>query len=433
MLFHPDWMENAPIPKYTDFALLYLFYAWINHLMTNNVFFHKKQFPIYRCFLILTIYLTIEFIITIVLQYESFGFALKTYRNYLFFLSYIIFIDMSPSQIKRSLVYISTTTFLTSILYVTQPIHNLPILSGYISRNSVEFGDHLNLRYRNIPELHYFLLIYATIKFKLYNYKSILAIGILGISLVLTQHRGVMMGYAITVILYILFDKRPGRIVQFILIGLIGFLMIGNIVINRFENKGQTSTIDDIKTAFRTDYARAAAMDYDDEGGTLTFRILLLVERFDYFKNHPQYMLTGIGMRHEDSPKTSKDFHFILGSGKYDPKTRQRIYQQIESGDLAWFTPFMKYGIIGLALHVYVTYIVILFLIKNKRKGTIAMTTCLYYMLLILISMKNAMLFAPVQVSFLLMLIELIRKNKIDNMADRLKYQEFKLLGKKWV
>ena len=53
--------------------------------------------------------------------------------------------------------------------------------------------------------------------------------------------------------------------------------------------------------------------------------------------------------------------------------------------------------------------------------------------LLIIISLKNDMLFAPIQVSFLLMLIELIRKNKIDNMADRLKYQEFKLLGEKWV
>lgn len=433
LLLHPEWIENSPISKYSDFALLFLGYIWIQRLWSKRDISHLSRAPIFKWFLILIAYLTFEFILTIVLQKEMLGFAVKTYRRYLFFLSYVIFIEMSPSQIKRLLVNVSLATFFTSIIYVTQPIHNLPILSDFVGLETMRIQDNGMARFRNIPKLLYFLLIYATIKIDASKLKSLLVLGVMGLSLILTQHRGVMIGYVITIFLYILMNRKLGKLVQYTLIGLIALLLVGDLVFARFENKGQISTSDDIQTVLHTDYAMAAANGYDDQGGTLAFRVLLFVERFDYFRNNPQYMLTGVGMRHEDSPKTYKEFDFILGSRKIDKETGVWIPQQIDSGDLVWFTPFVKFGFVGLVLYIYITIVMLQFFYHHRKNGLIPKTAFYYYVLLIVISMKNDMLFALIQISFLLMLVVLILKiNKLNNIGFK-KHLNFRLLGRNWM
>lgn len=407
--------------------MLYLLYVAITRFQRITY----AYFPIYKWFTFLILYLTIEFVVTVSAGIESLGLSLAIYRNYLFFFSFILYQELRKSEIRNVIIGISIATIVAAIVYVTQPIHHLAILDNALvsTRNLGELG----VRYRNIPELLYFILIYITIRFDLFKWKSVIIFSLCGISLVLTQHRGVMIGYVVIILVYIFMSKKTNKAIQYGLIGIVGFMAVGSTVLARFENKGRSNTFDDISYVVNLDYTRAAASGYDDEGGTLAFRVLLFVERIDYFKSHPQYMLTGVGMRHEDSPKTQREFDFVLGSRKLDKQTGLWLPQQIDSGDLVWFTPFMKFGFVGLGLYLYITCLVVFYLFKNRRKGTIAMTTFLYYFLLIIISLKNAMLFGAVQISFLFMLIELIRRTKAQNLDDRIKYQEFRLLGRNWI
>ena len=424
--FHSDWLNGMPINKYKDFALIYLLYDIVGKIYNSDRII-IKSFPIYRWLSFLVLYLTLEFIFTILTGKEIFSLSLAVYRDYLFFLSFILFQGMKKRQLRNVVVSVSLATMLSAVVYVTQPIFRLPILDR---APVAQVGE--GTRYRNVPELLYFVLLYITVRLDLSKFKSILVILICILSLALTQHRGVMLGYAATVVLYLILSKDTRKALQYGIIGFVAFIAVGSMVVSRFENKGKNSTFDDISNVLNMDYSRAAANGYDDEGGTLAFRVLLFVERFDYFQRHPKYMLTGVGMRHEDSPKTQREFHFILGSRKRDRLTGFRIPQQIDSGDLVWFRPFVKFGIIGLVLYLYITWLIIVYLYKKRKNGTLATVTFLFYVLLIAISMKNDYLFAPIQVTFLLLIIELIRKNKA-NAIDRILFQEFKLLGKNGV
>ena len=425
--FHSDWLSGMPINKYRDFALLYMIYVATSQWYNSKKIIIPK-FPIYKWLSILTIYLTAEFVFTVSTGKESFGLSLAVYRNYLFFFSFTLFRELKSQQLRNVIVKVSFMTLIAAFVYITQPLHQLKILDGATSGEIVEG---VGVRYRNIPELLYFILIYVTVRLNFSKLKSVVLISLCGMCLVLSQHRGVMLGYAVTILIFLLLSRDAKKTIQYVLISIVGFFAVGSMVISRFENKGQISTMDDIANVFDMDYSRAAAGGYDDEGGTLAFRILLFVERFDYFKKHPQYMLTGVGMRHEDSPRTKEEFNFVLGSRKLNQQTGYWVPQQIDSDDLVWFTPFMKFGTIGLFLYLYITFLTVTYLLRNRNNGTLAKVIFLYYVMLMIISMKNNMLFAPIQISFLLMLIELMKRTNSQLLIDKIKYQEFKLLGKK--
>ena len=147
--------------------------------------------------------------------------------------------------------------------------------------------------------------------------------------------------------------KENAKGTPFGIIGLIVFLVLGDLIFTRFK---QADTGSDFKTLTNLNY-KNLDIENDNEGGTLTFRILLLIERGEYLLHNPTYTLQGIGMRHEDSPKTQKEFNFILGSLK--KKGNEWTKEQISTGDLVWMTPLIKFGFIGIGLYLIVTLYII--------------------------------------------------------------------------
>ena len=290
------------------------------------------------------------------------------------------------------------------------------------------------LRYRNIPELLYFVTCFALIVFKLSNIRSVMLVALCGMSIVLTQHRTVMLGFLVIAGVYLLMSHQIGKAIQYSFFGLIGFALIGNMIISRFNEehgKEGTNTFDDIQNVINLDYRNAAINGYDDEGGTFAFRVLLFIERYDYFVKNPQYMLTGIGVRHADSPYTKRDFCFVLGSNKLNKDTGIWEPSQITSSDLVWFTPFMRFGFLGLSLYVLITIRFAYFFYKRKNYGVVAMSAFLYYSLLIILSFKNDMLFAPKQVLLLFLLMELIEKADVNDSNECRSFLDFDILNLK--
>ena len=405
-LISDDVLAGLPVNKLIDFGSLYLLYVF-SRFLSGKILLKRyfNQYHEMKLFMMLFIYLTANFLWTVISGQEFFGLSLATYRNVFRFLSFVLFVDMSQYQLKSVFKWILVVTTVACILFVIQPIFGIKTLAGAwidISSSSSELS-----RYRNIPYSVYFFLVYATIRLNLTNTTRVLLFLLFGISLILTQHRGIMIGYAISIVAYLLIEKKYKKMVQYSIIGAFLFLTVGNMVVSRFE---KANTGSDFEALLNLNYQKVSFED-DGDGGTLTFRIMHLLERADFLFNHPAYTLQGIGMRHEDSPLTQRDFNFYICSGKI--VSNEWYNQEIDSGDLMWSTPLLRFGIIGLCLFLYITFYLFRFFVKNRQSGEIGKIAFYYYLLMIVTSFKNDQLFDPIHLFIIFMLYYVIKSHNI--------------------
>lgn len=383
--------------KYTDFAVVYLIAVALLNIVKGNDKFFKPEIKIYKVVTIIGLYITLEFVRTIVLEEEFFSLALANYRTYIPLFSFWLVQELKGQEVKHLLKQIAVITVISTVLFDLQPLLDIKIL------------QHANIeetRYRNIPYLAYFFMFLATVRLGFGRLKTVSLVFVFLLAIILTQHRAVMLSYAFCVCLYLFLSKKGGKLLQYVMIGLIVFLFAGETIINRFEGGTKDrSTIDDIKTVMNLDYQSAVSNEFDNENGTFSFRVLLLMERVDYMLNHPRYAVFGIGTRHEDSPKTQEQFDFNLGTINH----RTELIGQISSGDLAWVNPLMRFGFFGIVLFLYMSWVVIKYLYGRRKESNMAMSAFLFYLFLIIISFKNDHLYGNMQMFFVYLLIEYIR------------------------
>ena len=395
--FHFLNLSWCPV-KYTDFAVVYLLVvAFLNVIKGNHTFF-KPQTKIYKVVTFIGLYITIEFIRTIALKEEISSFALTNYRTYIPFFSFWLVQELKEREIKRLLKQIASITIVSTVLFDLQPLLDIKIL---------QHASVSETRYRNIPYLAYFFMLLATVRLDFKRMKTIALVLLFLIAMVLTQHRAVMMAYVFCVGLHLLMTKKRGRFLQYGMIGLLFFLFAGEAIMTRFEKEGvnNSTTLDDIKAVVNMDYQSAAYNEFENENGTLSFRVLLLMERVDYMLSHPRYTVFGIGTRHEDSPKTERQFDFVLGSYR----ASKDAIGQTSSGDLAWVNPLMRFGFFGIALFLYLSWVTFRYLYRRRKDSDLAMSTFLFYLFLMIISFKNDHLYGNMQMFFVYLLIEYIR------------------------
>ncbi len=398
--FHFLSQSWCPV-KYTDFAVVYLLVvAFLNVIKGNHTFF-KPQTKIYKVVTFIGLYITIEFIRTIALKEEIFSFALANYRTYIPFFSFWLVQELKEREVKHLLKQIAFITILSTVLFDLQPLLDIKIL------------QHANVsetRFRNIPYLAYFFMLLATVRLDFNRMKSIALVLVFLIAIVLTKHRAVMLAYVFCVGLHLLMTKKRGRFLQYGMIGLVFFLFAGEAIMTRFEDdKSNRSTIEDIEAVMNLEYESAVNEEFENENGTFSFRVLLLIERVDYMVKNPHYAIFGLGTRHEDSPKTKQQFDFNLGTINH----RTLEIGQISSGDLAWVTPLMRFGFFGIALLLYLSWVISTYFYRNRNISDLAMSAFLFYLFLFIISFKNDHLYGNMQLFYIYLLIEYIRYSNV--------------------
>lgn len=383
--------------KYVDFAVVYLMAVALLNAVEGNHKFFKPQIKIYKFATVIGLYITLEFIRTLVLQEEFFSFALANYRTYIPLFSFWLVQELKEKEVKILFKQIAFITIISTVLFDLQPLLHFKIF------------QHANVggtRYRNIPFLAYFFMFLATVRLGFSRWKTVALVLVFLIAIGLTQHRAVMMAYVFCVGLYLLMTKKGEKFVKYGMVGLVVFLFAGEAIINRFEDKiKERSTLEDIKTVINLDYKSATYDEYEDVNGTFSFRVLLFTERVNYMLQNPRYALFGIGTRHEDSPKTRQEYDFNLGTINH----RTGLVGQISSGDLAWVNPLMRFGFFGIILFLYLSWLIITFLYRNRKISDGTMSAFLFYLFLMLISFKNDHLYGNMQMFFVYLLIEYIR------------------------
>lgn len=411
-----DVLGSLPINKLTDFGTLYLIYVALSRYWGHTSRLKSTGYEM-KWFGWLFVYLTILFLWTVALNQEIFSMSLATYRTYFCLLSFLILQELNKEELKWVFKTVMVITIIATILYIIQPVIGIKTIAlGSIS----ETNSSGLARYRNIPYLAYYFLVFATLTLKFTSIKKILLFLLFAVALVLTQHRGIMIGYMLAVSIYLLMERKVKLLMQYAGIGLILFLTVGSVILERFT---EAETKSDFKAVSNLNYKKVDITN-NNEGGTLTFRILMLIERADYLLQHPQYLLQGVGMRHEDSPYTQRDFDFTVCS-------RKRMgskwgFEQISTGDLVWVTPLIKFGLIGLGFHIVITILMILFFFRHRQQSLFAKIAFYYYLLLILISFKNEQLFSPIHLFMIFLAYQIIQKEAL----SRTKTIKNKILSK---
>lgn len=370
-------LGDLPINKITDWGVIYLFFVVISK--RNKI---KRLIGPERISFIIFIYLTFNFLWTIITGKELFIYSLASYRTYVGFLSFVLFIGWDKLKCWTLLKKIISITIFTTILFVLQSLLNIQLIAQG-SLGDTGTGVDGTFRYRNMPTTTLYLLVLSTL---LFNFKSTKSIALLLLSIVavlMTQFRGLIIAY-ICVLILLLYNNKMYRkrfsifIVSISLISPIVF----SVIIDRFS---QEDTSNDIANIINMDIKNIDFNTGNSEGN-FSFRILLFIERGKYLFEHPEYLLQGVGMRHDDSPITNSEFNFILATENYSDGGVKRA--QTSSVDIAWVTPLFRFGIIGFYLYILLAIVFVKNFKLKSDKGVYHKSALYFYIMLIISSIS---------------------------------------------
>lgn len=300
-------------------------------------------------------FIIFEFAFTYITGADSVVYALKVIHIPLMFLAYYPFSTIPLDTYKRYIKIMLWVTIIQGILFLLQFV-GINLLAGRFDTDSFAFAFALN-----IPTFIYFYIFFSLDAKCIKKYKYPL-LALFFVILLFTYVRSIIIALLACVIIYIVTIRGLKRSMPIIL----SLVIIAPIVMGVLEKKSEMSgssmsTKEEITLLFSgIDNLRQIG----NEGGSSIFRFAMLIERFDYLVKNPQYLLFGVGAIHEDSPNCYNRFDFTLGT-----RNEGRMFGRclIESGDITWVPITLRYGFVGIAIHLFI--LITIAKLARKRKG----------------------------------------------------------------
>lgn len=335
--------ESAFIINPYDYVNVFLIIVCIISYMKDESFFNAKKMNFIYFIYLLIAYQLFEVIRTIYIGAESIGFIIKVARINIIYLSFFVLRTIPIQSFNR---YIKLNLFFCLVqgaFFYLQPL-GINFLQGRV--DEITSAGQIS-RYANYPEFTLFYLFYCFF----YNkeiYNKIIYTCFWGGMLILGQSRGDIIAVALALVFYYLIKNKLKYYVTLIPIAIIATYIVIPMFQYRDESS-RTNFLEDITNIITAE----SFTEIQNNGGNFTFRIAMLAERFNYLIENPQYILTGVGCIHEDSPYCYERFEFIIGT---ENEERINGYCLIESGDITWVPILLRYGLLG-------TFIFLLFLV----------------------------------------------------------------------
>lgn len=299
-------------------------------------------------------FIIFEFALTYLTGADSVSNALKVIRIPLLFLAYYPFSTIPLDIYKHYIKIMLWVTIIQGILFLLQFV-GINLLAGRFDTESFAFAFALN-----IPTFIYFYIFFSLDAKYIKKYKYPL-LALFFVILLFTYVRSIIIALLACIIIYIVTIRGLKRSMPIIL----SLVIIAPIVMGVLEKKSAVSgssmsTKEEIALLFSgTDNLRRIGND----GGSSIFRLAMLIERFDYIIQNPEYLLFGVGAIHEDSPNCYNRFDFVLGT-RNEGRMLGRCL--IESGDITWVPVTLRYGLAGIAIHLAI--LIIIAKLARKRK-----------------------------------------------------------------
>lgn len=337
----------------TDICLFIIFILLpisISRRKTNKV----KDKNINRVIKLFIAFIIFEFLLTVISGADTVGYALRVIRIPLMFLAYYVFSVISFDCYRRFFKIMFKITIVQGVLFLLQFV-DINLLAGRFDNESYAFNFALN-----IPTFIYFYILYSLDSHSLNKYKYFLLTFFLLI-LLLTFVRSIIVSVLLCMLIYIIMVRGLKRSMPII----ISMFIVAPIAMHVMERKSSVSgsslsTTEEIKLLFSgVDNIRLIA----GSSGSGVFRMAMLIERVDYLISNPEYLLFGVGAIHEDSPNCYKRFDFALGT-----RNEGRYYGKclIESGDITWVPITLRYGLVGIVMHLFLLILIARLSLKRK-------------------------------------------------------------------
>ena len=359
-------LGEAPV-KYKDYGILLLIGCCCIGFLRNSSFFSIKGLSGAKISALFLVFFVFEFLYAYLTNVDTIGNILAVSRDYLYALTYFVFRKSPVEELQKGIRLIFKGVILACILFVIQYFSHIQLTSSYVSEENMLAG---NYRMQSTPP--FIALILLAVLFYLQKMRGRWMIIVLLFSIFLiSQNRTPLLALFLEIGLFILLARKTKYKIPIMIAVMIAFPFMNSLLSSRSSEEGGTSNMD------------VPVFNYISQGNfqglasqsTFMFRIALIAERADYLISNPGKMVFGVGPMHENTAQ--KHFNFRIGTGNID-SNGQYITCQLDSIDTVWGPLLIRYGFIGLVLHVSVVVWMILAYYK-KRDNPIMMLGFLTY------------------------------------------------------
>lgn len=357
---------EAPV-KYKDYGILLLLGCCCIGFLRNSSFFSIKGLSGAKISALFLVFFVFEFLYAYLTNVDTIGNILAVSRDYLYALTYFVFRKSPVKELNKGIRLIFKGVILACILFVTQYFTHLELTNSYISETNMLAG---NYRMQGTPP--FIALILLAVLFYLRKMRGRWMVILLMFSILLiSQNRTPIIGLFLQIGLFVLLAKKTKYKIPIMIAAMVVFPFVNSLLASRSSEEGGTSNMDVPVFTYisQGDFQGLASQS------TFMFRIALIAERADYLLSNPEKMFFGVGPMHEDTAQ--KHFNFKIGTANVDSNGQYRV-SQLDSIDTVWGPLLIRYGFIGLILHISIV-VWMIFAFYKRRENPIMMLGFLTY------------------------------------------------------
>ena len=393
--------------KNMDLAIIYTFIISF-YLLTKG----KYKFPNITClkyYRLIIIFLLCSVVFSYIHYNFSFYQILQGGRSFLLLFSLPILVRINTEELRKVLYFLYWITLITSVLYILQIVIGRPIMPY-----PFEYGKDAStglVRLYNAPPLLDFFLVFSFIKPEYLGKRILLSRIIFFVALICTLGRTGIFTTILMVLLAMYFQGKASNIIKTVIIIGIFFIPFYGLVSERFEEGG---TSDDISVLLDKGYK-----NYDNgDGGTMTFRLAWVYERFDYLLGRPiGEQIFGLGLISDGQPIVNRMYNFRVGL--IDENTGFPV--QLVTADIAYGNLLTKLGFLGSI--IYLTFLVSLtiYFYKNRKLNSLVMICTASLIILFVGSLSGSALSSPQNLAIYFVVLKTIILRKNDELIFSIK------------
>ena len=284
------------------------------------------------------------------------------------------------------MVILFWVTTITAILYIGQIIVGRPLMP-YDGEPGTDESTGL-IRIYNIPALLDFFLALSFVAPKYFGKRINLFRAIYLTALACTLGRTGIFSTLMIIILSMLFLGKASKLLK--TIAVLGILIIPFIgmISSRFEGGGTSEDLSALSSG-------AAFRNYDmqgGEGGTLTYRIAWVYERFDYLIDRPiGEQIFGLGLISDSQPIVSKKYNFRTGL----TNEGTGLPYQLATPDIAYGNLISRLGFGGTIIYLLLTIMMANFFYRNRKQNPFTIVCAAMIIMLFVGSISGSALSEP--------------------------------------
>ena len=333
-------LGEAPV-KYKDFGILLLLGCCCIGFLRNSSFFSIKGLNGAKISVLFLVFFVFEFLYAYLINIDTVGNILAVSRDYLYALTYFVFRKSPVEELHKGIRLIFKGVILACILFVTQYFTHLELTNSYVAETNILAG---NYRMQSTPPFIDLILLTVLFYLRKMRGKWMVIVLLFGIFLI-SQNRTPIIALFLEIGLFILFARRTKYKLPIMIAAMVAFPFVNSLLSSRSSEEGGVSNMEVPVFTYisQGDFQGLASQS------TFMFRIALIAERADYLISNPEKLLLGVGPMHEDTAQ--KHFNFRIGTANIDSHNQARI-SQLASIDTVWGPILIRYGFIGLILHI---------------------------------------------------------------------------------